>query len=41
MSITTLNMALAALAALSLLTCSTTRVKLNRASVGTDKDVKS
>jgi hypothetical protein len=41
MSTSTLNMALAALAALSLLARSTTRVKLNRAGVGADKAVKS
>ena len=41
MSISTLNMALVALAALSLMACSTTRVRLSRAGVGANKVVKS
>ena len=40
MSISTLNMALVALAALSLMACSTTSVRLSRAGVGADKVVK-
>ena len=41
MSISTLTMALVALAALSLAVCSTTSVRLSRAGVGVDKVVKS
>ena len=40
MSISTLNMALVGLAALSLMACSTTSVRLSRAGVGADKVVK-
>ena len=40
MSISTLTMALAALAALSLMACSTTSVRLSRAAIGADKVVK-